>query len=75
MIIYQIALAIVMIGTLNNCVSFDGKLIGFCIWGILAIIPLFTRRAKMKMTEEQKLRDINYFKYQEKYFNDYGEMP
>ena len=75
MIIYQIILAFIMLNAINICNGFDGKVLGFCLWGILGIIPLIVKWKNEKITKEEIERNKRYFEYQEKYYNDYGEMP
>lgn len=75
MIIYQIILAIVMVSTIIFCDDFNGKIIGFYIWGILSSITIVVRYKQKQMTTNEKINGKRISEYNNQYFDNFGELP
>ena len=74
MIIYEIILAIIMIGSLSYCKTSSGAEDGIIVWAMLGLFPCLFRinsnNGNNYMVNGKDIRlDVN------KYYNDYGEMP
>ncbi len=74
MIIYEIILAIIMIGSISYCKTSSGAEVGIIVWAMLGLFPCLFRinsnNGNNYMVNGKDIRlDVN------KYYNDYGEMP
>lgn len=74
-IIYQFVLAMIMFPTICICDDLDGKLIGFCIWCTLSFIGFVVWHKKKQMTIQDKIKGRCVSKYNDKYFDNFGELP
>lgn len=74
MIFYQICLAAILLGSVSYCESVNGKTIGILCWLILSVVPLIykynRKRGKVNLYKINQQRI-----YQEKYYNEFGELP
>lgn len=75
MILYEVVIAIIAIGTLIRCETGDGILLGFVIWFLLGGFPLIAIYKGKKMTNAERKKLNDYYNYQEEYFNNFGELP
>lgn len=75
MIVYQIILAIIMVSTIIFCDDFNGKIIGFYIWGILSSIAMVVKYKQKQMTIHEKINNQYISEYNNKYFDNFGELP
>lgn len=75
MIVYQIILAIIMFSAIIFCDDFNGKIIGFYIWGILSSIAIVVRYKQKQMTIHEKINNQYISEYNNKYFDNFGELP
>ena len=78
MIFYQICLAIVLLGSVSCCESVNGKTIGILCWLILSVVPLiikYNESSRKKLTQKDIYKINQQRKYQEKYYNEFGELP
>ena len=74
MIVYEIVLAIIMIGSISYCKTSSGAEAGIFVWIVLGLFPCLFRinrnNGNNYMANDKDIRlDVN------KYYNDYGEMP
>ena len=76
MIFYQILLAIILLGSILNCESGNGQIIGLLIWFVLSIIPILYISNNKNNLIRKDIYKINKKRiYQEKYYNEFGELP
>lgn len=75
MIIFQIIFTIIMALTVLNCETYDGSILGLCIWTIISFLVFIIKKKGKKMTKEEKINNIKRFKNAEIYYNNYGELP
>lgn len=75
MIVYQIILAIIMVSTIIFCDDINGKIIGFYIWGIFSSIAIVVKYKQKQMTIHEKINGQYISEYNNKYFDNFGELP
>ena len=78
MIFYQICLGIILLGSVYCCNGIDGKILGILCWFILSIMPFvykYDKKQKRKLTQEDIYKINQQRIYQEKYYNEFGELP
>ena len=75
MIIYQICIAFIIIGSMGRCDTSDGVICGLCIWILLGVLPIIVKVKAKQMTNQEKYLCYRRYEYNKIYYNDYGELP
>lgn len=75
MIIYQIVLFIFMIILSSYCETSSGILCVFSLWMIVSFLSYIVYKKGKKMSIEERIYNVNKYKYKEIYYNNFGKLP